>query len=742
MNNFAMRVGAAACLLVTFPSLHAQTDAAAGGRGLEEVVVTAQKRVENVQDVPLAVSVVSEQQMESAGVREFADMAKVSPSLNIRAADQPVNASVALRGIGTFAFGIGVEPSVAVQLDDVPVAFQARAFTDLTDVERVEVLRGPQSTLYGKSASAGLINITTRAPTDEFTSLINLQATTDDEYRGALSVSGPISDTLSYRLTGSHSDFEGNVDNIGTGNTVNGRDDTTLRGKLQWDATDALQVSLGLNYSEGESTAVSPLIRLSPAARLRGNPALSSDITMPGIVASEDNLRINHDVDPLAKSDGFGQSLKISYDFANDFSLVSITSNDEFTLDDRLDVDRTSYAPLNNFQFGRFNAKVQTQEIRLLSPADQDVRYTVGVFYGDNDLTRRFTRGPLFSLADWYATAGSTVKAVFGQVDWTFLPSTTATLGARAQDEEIDYTFNDILSASAFAGSSDDEASTYRVGLRHEFTDDFMLFGSHATGHKGQTYDLTTGFNAARAAAGPVDPETSKSFELGFKSRLLERRMVLNVTAFHVKYEDFQQQGIEFIGGAQNYRLTNVGTVKTRGVELESDFQATDSLRLNGSVAYVDAIIDKYPTANCFPGQTAAQGCTGSPSRQDLAGERLPSAPEWKLNVGWDYDLELGSLPFEGVLSGSYVWQSEQNFSLNRDPQTEQGSYGIFNLSAGIRHLDDRYRVTLFVNNLFDKGYGVSGGNQFGNFGNAIATELLPARDFSRYGGVRVSLSY
>lgn len=741
MNKFAVRAGAVACALVVVPSVYAQTNDDAS-RQLEEVVVTAQKRVENVQDVPLAVSVVSAGQMESAAVREFADMAKVAPSLNIRPADQPVNASVALRGIGTFAFGIGVEPSVAVQLDDVPVAFQARAFTDLTDVERVEVLRGPQSTLYGKSASAGLINITTREPTDEFTSLINLQATTDDEYRGALSVSGPIGSRLSYRLTGSHSDFKGNVDNIATGNTVNGRDDTTLRGKLLWEATDALTVTLGLNYSEGEASSVSPLNRMSPAARLRGNPALNAGVTMPGIVPSDDNLRISHDVDPLARSDGFGQSLKVSYDFANDFTLTLITSNDSFQLDDRLDVDRTSYAQVNNFQGGRFEADVVTQEFRLLSPSDGPVRYTVGAFYGDNDLTRRFSRGPLFSLANWYATAGSTVKAVFGQADWAFLPQTTATLGARYQDEKIDYTFADIQNAASFAGSSNDEASTYRIGVRHEFADDFMVFISHATGHKGQTYDLTTGFNAARAAAGPVDPETSKSYEIGFKSRLLDRSMVLNVTAFNVDYEDFQQQGIEFIGGAQNYRLTNVGTVQTRGVEVETDWRATGSLRLNGAVAYVDAFIDKYPTANCYPGQTAAQGCTGSPQRQDLAGKTLPSSPEWKLNVGWDYDFALGKMPFEGTFSGSYVWQSEQNFSLNQDPQTIQESYGILNLSTGIHHLEDHYRVTLFVNNVFDKGYAVSGGNQFGNFGNQLATEFLPARDFKRYGGVRVTLSY
>lgn len=741
MKKLMTGVSAATCMAAFAPMVYAQ-DAGQGGLQLEEVVVTAQKRAQNIQDVPLAVSVVSSQQLENAGVREFADMAKVSPSLQIRGADQPVNASVALRGIGTFAFSIGVEPSVAVQLDDVPVAFQARAFTDLTDVERVEVLRGPQSTLYGKSASAGLINITTRAPTDEFTSLIDLQATSDDEYRAALSVSGPIGSTLSYRLTGSYSDFAGNVDNIATGSTVNGRDDTTLRGKLLWEPTDALAITLGANYSEGTSTAVYPLSALSPNARLRGNPALSPDVVMPGITANSDNLEISHNVEPFAKSDGFGQSLKVAYRFANDLTLMSITSNDDFSLDDQLDVDRTSYAGLSNRQGGTFEAQVVTQEFRLVSPSAGPLQYTLGLYYGDNDLSRRFSRGPLFSLANWYATSDSTVKAVYGQFDWTFLPATTATLGARYQDEEVAYTFQDIQNAANFAGSSADEATTYRIGLRHEFADAFMVFASFATGHKGQTYDLTTGFNATRAAAGPVEPETSDSYEIGFKSQLLNRRMTLNLTAFDVKYEDFQQQGIETIGGVQNFRLTNVGTVKTQGVEVETDFQATSSLRLNAAVAYIDAIIDEFPAANCYPGQTAAQGCTGAPARQNLAGKRLPSAPEWKINAGWEYEFGLGSLPFDGTFAGSYVWQSEQNFSLNQDPVTIQDSYGVLNLSAGIQQPEQDYRVVLFVNNVLDEGYAVNGGNQFGNFGSQLATEFLPARDFKRYAGVRLSLSF
>jgi len=743
MKNVSQRAFVAACSVVVAPPLFAQpADNSAAAPALEEILVTAQKRAENVQDVPLAIAVVTSDQLQSANVNGFADMSRVSPSLNIRPSDQPVNASVAIRGIGTFAFGIGVEPSVAVQIDDVPVAFQARAFSDLTDVDRVEVLRGPQSTLYGKSASAGLINITTKAPTDEFTSMINLTATTDEEFRGAASLSGPLGEKLSYRVTGSHSDFKGNVDNIATGRTVNGNRDNTVRGKLVWDPIDPLKVSLGLNYVNGESSGVSTLSAISPTALLRGTAGLTPGVVLPGIVANSDNLQISHNTDPYAKSHGFGQSLKVEYDLPKDFSVASITSHDRYRLDDQLDVDRTAYAALNNFQGGTFRASVQTQEFRLLSPSNDVVQYTLGLYYGDNDLSRRFRRGPLFSLANWYATSGSKSKAIFGQADWRFLPKTTATGGVRFQDEDIEYTFRDIQNNAAFAGSASDEATTYRVGLRQELTDDLMVFASFATGHKGQTYDLTTGFNAARAAGGPVQPETSKAYEIGVKSQFMERRVTLNANVFHVTYDNFQQQGIETIGGVQNFRLTNVGTVKTEGVELEANVRATDQLRFNGAAAYTDALIDEFPAANCYPGQSAALGCIGTPARQNLAGKRLPSAPKWKLNAGVDYDHSLGSLPYQGTFGATYVYTSEQNFSLNQDPVTIQGAYGLLNLSAGIRQPDQHYQVTLFVDNVLDKGYSVNGGNQFGNFGSSLATEQQPARDFERYGGIRFTMEF
>jgi iron complex outermembrane receptor protein len=501
-------------------------------------------------------------------------------------------------------------------------------------------------------------------------------------------------------------------------------------------------VTLGASYIDGVATSNATMRVYTPGATLRGTPGLTANVTMPGVVPGEENLTVSNDTPPYAKSEGFGQSLKIEYELPQDFSLVSITSHDQFRLDDQLDSDRTSYAAIKNSQGGYFKAKANTQEVRLLSPGDGALRYTLGLFYGDNDLRRSFKRGPVFSQAQWYAQATSENKAAFGQAEWTFLPKTTAIVGLRYQKEDIGYYFNDIYNGNAkFSGSASDSSATYRLGLRQQVTDDVMVFGSFATGHKGQTYDLTTGFNQARANVGPIAPETSDSFEAGIKSQLLDHRIQLNGTVFHVKYDDYQAQGIDTIGGTQNFRLTNVGKVLTKGVEIEATAIATKELRFNASVAYVDAKITSFPKAACWPGQTAAQGCVaGSPSFQDLKGATLPNAPKWKLNAGLDFTQPLGD--YEMLFSAAYAYQTKVNFSLNTDPGTVQKAYGVVNVSGGFRKPGGGYQVVAFVNNVFDKSYGVNGANQYGNFGSQTVTELQPARDFHRYAGVRLSLSY
>ncbi len=346
--------------------------------------------------MPLAISVVSQAQLEASGVRQFQDLGRIAPSLTVRPAEHPVNANVSLRGVGTFAFGIGVEPSVAVLVDEVPLAFQARAFTDLPDVERIEVLRGPQSTLYGKAASAGLINIITRQPTDSFHFRANALATTDSEYGGNFSVSGPMTPELGYVLSASYSNWDGNVRNLFNGKKVNGREAFNTRAKLRWEPTDDVTVTLSGNYLNGSTTVGRPFIRMDPAALLRNTAGLTQAATMPGVTINEDNQNVSNNYDSRTKYEGGGGSLRAEIGLG-DMTLVSISSYDRFRLNDYLDHDDTSSSSAfgANIQVGTFNSKLFTQEIRLLSPGDKPFRYTLGAYYANVKFDRPFLRGPL-----------------------------------------------------------------------------------------------------------------------------------------------------------------------------------------------------------------------------------------------------------------------------------------------------------------------------------------------------------
>jgi iron complex outermembrane receptor protein len=721
---------------------------AADNGTIGDIVVTANKRSENVQRVPLAVSVLSPDQIKAAGVTQFSDLGRVSPSLVIRTAEQPVNSNISLRGVGTFAFGIGVESSVAVLIDDVPLAFAARAFTDLPDVERIEVLRGPQSTLYGKSASAGLVNIITREPSSTFHLTANALATTDSEYGGNFSASGPISDTLGYVVSASYSTWDGNVKNLFNGKDTNGREAFTTRGKIRWEPTTNLKITVSGNYLNGNTTVARPFTHMSPTALFRNVPGLTQQVVMPGVTIGPDNTDISNNYDARTKYEGYGGYLRGELGLG-EMTLTSITSYDHFHLYDYLDQDDTSYAGNvgNNNQLGQFKEHMVTQEFRLQSAAEKPFRYTLGAYYADVNFARPFVRGPYFSLAKWYATSESRQIAGFAQADYTFLTKFTLTGGARVQNEKVNYTYQDNLAVapapSFFSGGAKNTAFTWKASLRYQVTDDLMAFGTYATGYKGQTYDLTTGFNANRAAAGPIRPEKSRDRELGLRWQSNDHRLTANLTLFSTHYTDLQAQSIETLAdGTSNYRLTNVGGLTTKGVEFEGTARAATDLNLRGSFTYLDAKYTSFPVAQCYPLQTIATGCNTSvsPNFQNLTGTRAIQAPKWKFEIGGDFTPSITET-LKAVVQANWQYQSSLFFTA-RDPETIQPAYSIVNIGLGVRAADRRWEVIGFVNNLLDKQYYGSLVNTAGNFGNQIATQAVLPRDFHRYGGVRLGFNF
>lgn len=707
-----------------------------------DIVVTAQKREQRVQDVPLAVQVLTGDTLQAQGVRQFADLTKASPSLVIKPSEQPVNNSISIRGIGTFAFSPSVEPSVAVQIDDVPVQFLARAFADLSDIERVEILRGPQSTLYGRSASAGLINIVTQGPTKTLTGRVATLATSDDEYGWNIAGAGPITDTLGFRASGNFDKFRGNVRNLFNGDKVSGYETLSLKGKLVWDPTSTLNLTAQVGYIDGQTTIGRPFIRVSPSARLRGVPANTPAIFAPGVTFTDANREVVNNINSGTDYQDFATSLRASLDLGP-ATLMSITAYDKFKQFDILDQDESAIASLDNRQFGTFRTKAFSQEFRLVSPGADRFRYTLGLFYSNLELTRDFTRGPFFSQARWFASNGTKQYASFGQLEFDLLKGTTLIGGVRAGRGEIDYTFRDIANGGAFFSGADSKTfETYKAGIQQQVAPDVMTFLTYATGFKGQAYDIGTGFNLLRQRTGPVQPETSKDLQFGVKSQFFNRRLTLNVTLFDTKFDNFQAQGIETLpDGTINFRLANVGKLRTRGVEVESSVRLSQTLNITGGATYNDAEITSFPEAQCYPGQSAAQGCVGSPGRQNLAGFRPAQAPEWKVAVSGDFTPRLTD-NLNGLLQAAATYQSRINYSISQDPQTEQPGYTIVNLSAGIRQADRRWEIVGFVNNLTNKQYFSNLANSFGNQGNALATQSYLPRDFRRYGGIRASYNF
>jgi iron complex outermembrane recepter protein len=764
--------GALAVCCSTSTVLHAEETVA-----LEEIVVTAEKRSENLQTVPIAVTVVGADSFTKANVSGFADLAKFAPSLTVTAGDQPANSAIVIRGIGTFAFSVAAEPSVLVVVDDVAVGYQAQAFTDLVDIDRVEVLNGPQSTLFGKSASAGLVNVTTKAPTDTFTYFGDVKVTSDDEQRAQLSLSGPISDTLAFRVSGSWRYWGGNVNNLTSGGKIDDDRSGGVRAKLQWHPNDDFTGNFTLHYNEDRAHCCGvPLLRLDAGAHLFGLAALPSSVAAAGINPGAGNDTVRIDQAPVANTQDVGFTSHLSYNFGS-VTLLSITGVDQFHLHDLTDFDTTdantlqyftpftnaqpagsspaSTGPLNGglLQGGRFSVKTFSQEFRVASNGHHDFNYLAGAYFSDEDLIRVFGRGFVGNtkaIANWRGETRYDNYALFGQTQWEFLPRTTLITGLRFNREESSYTYDDyyrVIHFPAFGNptSNEDSVVTGKVGLQYQITPQVMAFGFYAKGYKGVAYDLVTGLSAAEAQSFPVKPEKSNDYEVGLRSEWLDRRLVVNATVYDTEYADFQVQTI-VPNILNSFILTNIPKVRSRGFELDTVAQITAELHATLGFAYTDAKAVDYPVGQCYSGQTSPATCAGSPAYQNLSGATLPNAPKSKVSVALDYKRAVPGVPVDADFSVNSFWQSAENFSITGDAGTVQHAYSLTNMNLQVTpQRFPNMSVSVFCNNVFDKHYDVNISNVKGNWtfpvasGTAYAQEL--PRDWDRFYGIRVAFA-
>jgi iron complex outermembrane receptor protein len=723
---------------------------------LGEIIVTAQKRAENLQDVPVSMTVVNAEQLTAAGVHNFQDLPSVAPSLSIAAGGNGQNTSVEIRGVGAYSFSYLTEPDVAIIIDDVPVASQSQAFSNLSDIAQIEVLRGPQTTLFGKSASAGVVSITTAAPSQTFGGKLEASYTNDHEQVYSGTVTGPIRDNLSLRLTGTIDDFRGNSRNEYDGQWTNGENTGSLRGKLRWTPGDKLTVDIvgAYTHADGSLGIVPAPVYVPPTATWLG--AGSAAQAFAGFAVNGSNSTISNDAPPVLDYEIKSGSVRVSYD-AGPVTLLSITGYSDYSTFNIDDFDFTDLNILGFFTHDALNGglsqefnettKQVSQEFRAVS-GPGSFRYVAGLWYADKKDDYTTVRGPDFPgvgshlYANYFYDDSSAQYAVYGQTEWDVAPQFTVVTGLRGSEERIGYDIDNVFKDFLSSGSHLHGVVTGKFALEYHPLQNINLFASYTRGYKGETYDLTSSFTAALAAHGPVKPETSDSVEIGIKTQFFDRRLTANLTAFNTKYTDFQAQTILPIVGT-GFILANVGSVRTRGLELDSRYQPNSVFNVGLSGTYLNARILSYPDGQCYYTQTTAEGCitTAAGSFYNLGGKPLANAPTFKGNLDASFTEHLPGIPFDAVYTGTWKYQSSVNFSLSQDPLTYEGGYGIVNLSAGLQHTHGaNYRITLFADNVFNRHY-YDGLTDYTPFSTANTFGFVP-RDFRAYYGIRAGYSF
>jgi len=693
-------------------------DAAADGLQIEEVIVTAQKRAQGLAEVPISISVVSGDELQRSGVSRVEDLYAIAPSLSFSPAQSSSGAGLRIRGVGSAAFGSATEPSVSTILDGVVAGPGGSALVDFFDVERIEVLRGPQGTLFGKNSSAGAVNIVSRAPTDAFSAYgVVRYGEQLDEVRLEGAVSGPIAGALKVRLAGyTMTQGEGQVRNPGRRTDENKRDRWGLRLRADYEI-GATTLDLSVQYEEQDNACCrTSFYALDPRAygaltRLYLLPRLAANGVTPG----PDN-RVSIADGPLNESTETLHAVgTITHKFDNGLTLRSITGLRRWKELDTIDVDGVD-VNLGNDPRQQRNLKLFTEELQLLSADEGPFNWVIGAYaYRHKLASNTITAGGRGTILGQSSTQGlGTTKvanyAVFADGTYDLGERWQAFAGARVLHEKLavqSYRSGNYFAFTpgTFQGaiSTKDDNWVGRAGLRFIPSQRQTYYLSVSRGYKGKAIDNNTGnvfFTAPSRAV--LNPETVLSWELGARTRWFDNRLVINATLFSSEFDDYQASSFDNVTSSQILR--NAGKLRSRGVEMDFAVVPWRGGSISGGLAYIDAIYKEYVGAPCTVVQTALRTCptTG----QDLSGQRLNNNPRWQYNVRAQQDFDLAP-GVGGYVRGEYNWRDAVIYGGDLNPATRQAAFGVANFRVGATFSEKQFEVSAFVENAFDKSYAL-----------------------------------
>ena len=684
---------------------------------LEEVIVTAQKRSESLQDVPVAVNAFSAETIQEAGINNASDLAIMTPSLNANVNTSPFTTRLTIRGIGTAQTDPALEPSVGIFVDGVFMSRTGLGTSDLTDIERIEVLQGPQGTLYGKNANAGAISVITKRPNmEEYEGYAEVTAGDYDLLRTTLAASGPLSDTLGFRLSGNMHQRDGYYDNAGV-DDQNDADDWNLQGKLLWEPTDRLSMLLSAAHVDRDTTCCGADSTQTDAVQQELiNQGFSPDKNDPydyKVAAShQDAFSMESDV----------VSLHIEYDM--DWGdITSITAWNDYEYTTATDPDRSQLDVIalhdENSEGDSFS-----QELRLDSMLGDSIDYQLGVFYYEQT-TQRGDGSPVVFLGEdfinitdqqdlplpfptiglvgqpgdylFYKNSWDTeTLALFGQATWHIGERWHVTGGLRWTDEEREAElFSESFSTAPLAEvfkfldtfSTPIDATLDRTSdnvdwlakIAYDLNDNSMVYASASTGTKSGNFNGVNGAPEERE----FDDEDTTSYELGVKSTLLDSTLRINAAAFYTEVEDyqFQAQAPAGIGTI----VSNDGQVEVSGVDIQLDAVPLTNLTLTAGLLYMN----KYEIT---------EGAN--------EGQELPWTAEFSGNLGAKLVFPLA----DGVLylRGDYIFMDDHALRIDSEDalvESDIDDRELLNLKVGWRN--DNWNISVWGKNLTDDEYAV-----------------------------------
>ena len=731
--------------------------AAAPTAGIETIVVTSQRRSEDVQKVPITIQAYNARAIEALGIRSSTDLGAMTPNVSIAlpsgAGAQPV---VTIRGIGLNDFNSNNAGPNGIYVDEVYISAPGSQSFQIFDVDRIEVLKGPQGTLYGRNTSGGAINFISAKPTAEPVADLKLGIgswrTTSLE--GVLG--GALGDGLNGRLAFIKNDSKGYFDNTLTGQRENGSNDYAARAQLAWVPVDG--VALVGNVHGGQVSTRPNVYRhigtLDPAS---GNPCSTADALAgrcvdafgygtpasfySGAFNRQDKLRISN----------LGGSLRAELKLG-DVRLTSITA---FERNTKFHPEDTDAGPnrLLEIDYG-VRSDTTTQELRAASEAGP-LRWVAGLYHLQEtlkqdqpvqafvDFDNFFGAGAGDGLAQIaYDKNRQTTRsdAVFGQADYGWTDRLKFTLGGRYTSETKRFStqasaqyqstgldvFGPVTPLWSFDESVHSARASGRLALTYAAADRLNLYGSVASGFKSGGFNggfLSADPTEAKAQLGPVKPENVIAYEVGLKSQVLDRRLQFNVALFYNDYRDmqvFNQVPPVIPGGFDLEILTNAPKVHTSGVDLQLVAKPTAELTTTLNLGLLSTRIDRWNANN------------GTGSAVDYTGNRLPLAPRGSLSLVVDYRKDLADGTLGLLFDANY--RSMQRFDVANDPLITQNGFWLANARASYSFGGGRYEAALYGRNLFDKQYLVGGinlSNPFGLVQQVVGTPRSVGATFS-----------